>query len=67
MKQIDNTIELIMVNQGNTAEIYRYDKNRILKLFRKSIPLELVNKEYQTAQIVQAKLENIPKVYDMVI
>lgn len=55
-----------MIGQGNTAEIYRLDDNKILKLFRHGISKEIIEREYRNGSYIQKKLDCIPKVYDMV-
>ncbi len=55
-----------MIGQGNTAEIYRLDDNKILKLFRHGISKEIIEREYRNGNYIQNKLDCIPKVYDMV-
>jgi uncharacterized protein (TIGR02172 family) len=55
-----------MLGQGNTAEIYQYDENKILKLFRKNMPETPIQSEYKIAQILQNHLDNVPKVYDLI-
>ena len=58
----NNTI----IGQGNTAEIYKLDNNRILKLFRTGLNKSVVEREYQNGIIVQKILGCVPKVYEMV-
>lgn len=55
-----------MIGQGNTAEIYRLDDNKILKLFRNGLNKGITQKEYQNGIIIQNILECVPKVYEMV-
>lgn len=55
-----------MIGQGNTAEIYRLDNNKILKLFRNGLNKDIIEKEYQNGIIIQNILECVPKVYEMV-
>ncbi len=45
VKNIDDISEFVMINQGNTAEIYLYGDTKILKLFRDGMPFSLINKE----------------------
>lgn len=56
----------IMIGQGNTAEIYKLDNEKILKLFRTGLPKEATEREYQNGIIVQNILDCVPKVYEMV-
>jgi Predicted aminoglycoside phosphotransferase len=55
-----------MIGQGNTAEIYRLDDNKILKLFRNGLYKGIIEKEYQNGIIIQNVLNCVPKVYEMV-
>lgn len=55
-----------IIGQGNTAEIYKLDNNRILKLFRTGLSKSVVEREYQNGIIVQKILNCVPKVYEMV-
>ena len=55
-----------MIGQGNTAEIYKYGEDKIIKLFRKEIPKEVAALEYEKAVFVQTYVENVPKAYDFI-
>ncbi|SHM33237.1 TIGR02172 family protein [Anaerosporobacter mobilis DSM 15930] len=55
-----------MIGQGNTAEIYKIDDKKVLKLFRTGLPKDVVEREYQNGIIVQNILDCVPKVYEMV-
>ena len=55
-----------MIGQGNTAEIYKLDSNKILKLFRNGLHKSVVEREYQNGIAVQKILNCIPKVYEKV-
>lgn len=55
-----------MIGQGNTAEIYKIDNNKILKLFRNGLHKSVVEREYQNGITVQKILDTVPKVYEMV-
>lgn len=55
-----------IIGQGNTAEIYRLDDNKILKLFRKGLHKGIVEREYQNGIFIQKILDCVPKVYEMV-
>lgn len=55
-----------MIGQGNTAEIYRLDDNKILKLFRSGLYKGIIEREYQNGITVQKILDCVPKVYEMV-
>ena len=55
-----------MIGQGNTAEIYRLDDNKILKLFRSGLNKDIVENEYKNNIIIQNILDCVPKVYEMI-
>lgn len=64
--EIDTSTELKLLAQGNTAEIYGYGNDKILKLFRENMPLEVVEMEYRKAKKISAVLKKVPRVYDLV-
>lgn len=55
-----------MIGQGNTAEIYKLEDNKILKLFRSGLNKEMIEREYRNGIFVQNILDCVPKVYEMV-
>ncbi|MDD4113298.1 MAG: aminoglycoside phosphotransferase family protein [Herbinix sp.] len=55
-----------IIGQGNTAEIYRLDDNKILKLFRTGLYKGIIKREYQNSISVQKILDCVPKAYEMV-
>lgn len=55
-----------MIGQGNTAEIYRFDDNKILKLFRSGLHKGIIEREYQNSMCVQKILNCVPKVHEMI-
>lgn len=67
IKVIDDNLEFKMLSQGNTAEVYQYGDTEILKLFRENMPFELIKYEYEAAGAVSTKLDNVPKVFCMVL
>lgn len=64
-KEIVDLSAYKMISQGNTAEIYQYNKDKILKLFREGIPKEAVESEYAKVKQIQRRLKDIPKVYEI--
>lgn len=42
---IDDSKSFTMIAQGNTAEIFAYSDEIILKLFRKNLPLDAIANE----------------------
>lgn len=58
--------ELRLLSQGNTAEVYEIDEEKVLKLFRKGLPSILFRNEFEKTKIVSEIIDNSPKVYDTV-
>ena len=54
------------IGEGNTAEIFQLDANRILKLFKPGYSKESMLHEYRNHQIVSELQENVPKLYETV-
>lgn len=67
MKVLDDNLEFTLLAQGNTAEVYNYDYNKVLKLFRENMPVEAIRSEYEKDKCIQLKLNNIPKAYELII
>ncbi len=67
VKKIDDISEFVLLNQGNTAEIYLYGNTQIVKLFREGMPFLLINKEYENGKAINLALKNTPKVFGMVL
>lgn len=61
-----NISTLEMIGQGNTAEVYAYESDKILKLFREGLSGEIISREYENAVVVQSCIKNTPKVYDLI-
>lgn len=61
-----NIDTLKMIGQGNTAEIYEFEKNKIIKLFREGISKEIAIDEYEKAVFIQVYINNAPHVYDFI-
>ena len=66
IESIENNTEFKLIAQGNTAEVYLYDNNKILKLFRENLPTEPIVAEYEKVKSIQLKLHNVPKVYEII-
>lgn len=54
------------IGQGNTAEIFKLDDNKILKLFRNGMDKRIVEREYLNCSFIQNVLDCVPKVFEMV-
>ncbi len=64
--QLDSGSEYKMMCQGNTAEVLLFDETKILKLFRKNFPLEIIETEYNIAKKISSELEFVPKVFEII-
>jgi len=58
--------KLPKIGEGNTAEIYQLENNRILKLFKPGYSKEAMLHEYCNHQVVSGLLTSIPKLYEIV-
>lgn len=64
--QLDSDIDYKLLCQGNTAEVYLYDETKILKLFRKDFPLEIIATEFDVTKSISSELALAPKVFSVV-
>ena len=44
-----------LIGKGRTAEIFKLDESKILKLFKKGIPEKVVNLEYKINRCMEKK------------
>lgn len=58
---LEDTNALTLLGRGNTAEIYAYEGDTVLKLFREGFPLQGVLKEYRVNVRVQDEYPMMPK------
>lgn len=58
---LDEDYKYLPIGQGNTAEILEYSDNLILKLFRKEIPREAAEHEWQCVTAIQEKFADTPR------
>ena len=58
--------KLKKIGEGNTAEIFQLDNNRILKLFKAGYSKESMLHEYRNHQVLSSLLESVPKPYEIV-
>ncbi len=56
----------ILIGQGKTAEVFEWETDKILKLFRQGIPKKIIEYEYESSLNIYKKLNLIPKVYKVV-
>lgn len=55
-----------LIGEGRTAEIFQWEENKVLKLYRKGIPKEEAEREYEITLNVYNKCKLAPKVYEMI-
>lgn len=54
------------IGSGRTAEIFEYDSDKIIKLFRENFPKEVIEKEYEMNIKLSRSNLLIPKCYEIV-
>lgn len=57
--------DLRKINEGNTAEIFAYGEDKIIKLFRPEFPREVANWEYTVSQSIVPYIRTMPRVYEL--
>ena len=57
---------MLKIGEGNTAEIFQLDNNRIIKLFKPGYSKESMLHEFQNHQVVSGLLDSTPKLYETV-
>ncbi|HWT76541.1 MAG TPA: aminoglycoside phosphotransferase family protein [Mobilitalea sp.] len=55
-----------LIGEGNTAEVYSWGENEILKLFRQKFPYEGIDREYNVSKAVESFSLPVPKVGQMI-
>ena len=55
-----------LIGRGNTAEIYRIEDKKVLKLFHKGFSNWDIEREYQNSVLAQEALDTVPRVYEKV-
>lgn len=55
-----------LIGVGNTAEVYEYEENKVIKLFYEGYPKESMLKEFQNASIIKECSFLKPKVHTLV-
>lgn len=53
------------IAQGNTAEVFDFGENRVLKLFREGISSDSIEREYINSKIAATSLTQVPSVFEM--
>ena len=54
-----------IIGIGRTAEVFELENNRVLKLYRKSIPNNFVDYEMKVNELLISKALDIPKVFEL--
>ena len=55
-----------LIGQGRTAEVFEWDEDKILKLYRIGLPKMMIEKEYEISGIICKQLSLVPKVYEII-
>lgn len=63
---LDDNCEYKLICQGNTAEVFLYDETKILKLFRKDFPFEIISAEFNVTNRISSDLVFVPKVFELI-
>ena len=63
---LEDTNTFALIGQGNTAEIYDYEGNTVIKLYRAGFPVQGVLKEYYVNGRVQDEYPMMPKALNVV-
>ena len=59
--------DLQLIGSGATANVYLYDKKKIIKLFNNDYDINAVNYEAKIAQEINDSCINAPKFYQTII
>ena len=55
-----------LIGVGNTAKVYEWEEDKVLKLFHEGYSDEAINKEYNNAMAIREKEFLKPKAYDII-
>lgn len=55
-----------LIGQGRTAEVFEWEQDKILKLFRAGLPKMVIEKEYEISANIYKQLSLVPKVYKLI-
>ncbi|MDR3598049.1 aminoglycoside phosphotransferase family protein [Clostridium sp.] len=55
-----------LIGQGRTAEVYEYSTDKIIKLFRKGIPANIIKNEYRISLELYKKGFPVAKAFDLI-
>ncbi len=59
-------MELKMIGQGNTANVYEWEDGKVLKLFHQGYPIDSVKREFENAKRLNAMNFQKPKVFEII-
>lgn len=54
------------IGEGNTADIYTIDNDKVVKLFKFGYSQNAVQQEYQNHSMVNSVMNNVPKIYEYI-
>ena len=55
-----------LITTGNTAEVFEYEEDKVLKLFKAGYPLEQIQREFNNTVIMNRTCVHTPKTFEIV-
>lgn len=55
-----------IIGTGNTATVYQWGENKVLKLFHKGFPMEAIEREFKNASLIREMDFAKPKAYEII-
>lgn len=55
-----------LIAKGNTAEVFEYGEDKVLKLFKPGYPLEQIQREFNNTVIMNRTCVHTPKTFEIV-
>lgn len=59
-------VELKQIGQGRTADVYDFQEDKVLKLFKKDFPIEAINQEYNLSKNAYSLGLSTPCTFEMI-
>lgn len=56
-----------LIGEGSTARVYDYEYDKVLKLYRKGMPIKICEDEIRITKLVNEKLKACPKAYQKIV
>lgn len=56
-----------IIGTGNTATVYQWGENKVLKLFHKGFPMEAIEREFKNAHLIREMDFAKPKAYEIIL